>query len=108
MTMSAEEMDDTTRSNETFDIKREESESKGRYWLRIDGHEAEMTYSRAGEKMIIIDHTGVPDALSGRGIGVALVRRGVEDARAEGRKIVPLCPFAKAQIAKHPEWQDVL
>ncbi|WP_108484209.1 GNAT family N-acetyltransferase [Oceaniglobus ichthyenteri] len=91
-----------------FDITREETDSKGRYATVVDGHEAEMTYSRVGASMIIIDHTGVPDALRGRGVGQALVRRGVEDARAEGRKIVPLCPFAKAQIARHPEWQDVL
>lgn len=91
-----------------IEITREEGESKGRYVAVVDGHEAEMTYSRAGTAMIIIDHTGVPDALRGRGVGQAPVRRGVEDARAEGRKIVPLCPFAKAQIARHPEWQDVL
>jgi hypothetical protein len=91
-----------------FEITREETDSKGRYATVVDGHEADMTYSRAGASTIIIDHTGVPDALRGRGVGQALVRRGVEDARAEGRKIVPLCPFAKAQIARHPEWQDVL
>ena len=89
-------------------ILREEGKSKGRYHLTLDGHTAEMTYSRVGESRIIIDHTGVPDALRGRGVGEALVRRGVADARAEGRKIIPLCPFAKAQIAKHAEWQDVL
>ncbi|MEM9840867.1 MAG: GNAT family N-acetyltransferase [Pseudomonadota bacterium] len=91
-----------------MDIQRQEGDSKGRYWVVVEGHEAEMTYSRAGEKLIIIDHTGVPDALRGKGVGQALVQRGVEDARAEGRKILPLCPFAKAQIQKHPEWQDVL
>lgn len=94
--------------SETFEITREEGETKGRYSAVVDGHEAEMTYSRAGASTIIIDHTGVPDALRGRGVGQALVRRGVEDARAEGRKIVPLCPYAKAQIARHSEWQDVL
>lgn len=94
--------------SETFKITREEGDSKGRYAVVVDGHEAEMTYSRLGGTTIIIDHTGVPDALRGRGVGQALVQRGVEDARAEGRKIVPLCPFAKAQIEKHPEWQDVL
>ncbi len=94
--------------SDEIEITREEGESKGRYSAVVDGHEAEMTYSRAGASTIIIDHTGVPDALRGRGVGQALVRRGVEDARAEGRKIVPLCPFAKAQIARHPEWQDVL
>jgi predicted GNAT family acetyltransferase len=89
-------------------IEREEGPSKGRYSVRLDGAEAAMTYSRAGESMIILDHTEVPDAMRGRSVGQALVRRAVEDARAEGRSIVPLCPFAKAQIARHPEWQDVL
>lgn len=74
--MSAEDMDSSTPPSEALNIKREEGESKGRYWIVVDGHEAEMTYSRAGEKLIIIDHTGVPEALSGRGIGVALVQRG--------------------------------
>ncbi|PVA10851.1 N-acetyltransferase [Pelagivirga sediminicola] len=91
-----------------MEITLEESDTKGRYSAVVDGHEAEMTYSRAGANTIIIDHTGVPDALRGRGVGQALVQRGVEDARAKGLKIVPLCPFAKAQIARHPEWQDVL
>ena len=50
----------------------------------------------------------VPDALRGRSVGQALVKKAVEDARAEGKQILPLCPFAKAQIAKHAEWQDVL
>jgi predicted GNAT family acetyltransferase len=36
------------------------------------------------------------------------VRQGVEDARRDGIVIIPLCPFAKAQIERHPEWQDVL
>jgi predicted GNAT family acetyltransferase len=89
-------------------ITREEGSSKGRYVMRVEGREAEMTYSRAGEASLIIDHTGVPEALRGRGLGEALVRRGVEDARAEGRSIMPLCPFAKAQFDRHPEWQDVL
>jgi len=94
--------------DDNLEITLEETDTKARYSALVDGHEAEMTYSRAGDTTIIIDHTSVPDALRGRGVGLALVRRGVEDARAKGLKIVPLCPFAKAQIAKHPEWQDVL
>ena len=67
-----------------FDIRREEGDSKGRYVVQVDGHEAEMTFSCLGESTIIIDHTGVPDALRGRSVGRALVQRGVENARAEG------------------------
>jgi predicted GNAT family acetyltransferase len=93
---------------ESFDIRKEDGETGGRYVTVVDGHEAEMTYSKAGISRIIIHHTGVPKALGGRGVGVALVQRAVEDARAAGLKIIPLCPFAKAQIEKHKEWQDVL
>jgi predicted GNAT family acetyltransferase len=101
-------MSDAEPSDEDLGIKREEGPSKGRYVLRVDGHEAEMTYSRAGERLVIIDHTSVPDALRGRHLGEALVKRGIQDARTEGRKIIPLCPFAKALISRHPEWHDVL
>lgn len=91
-----------------LDVKREDEPMGGRYLVTIDGHTAEMTYSKAGTSRIIIDHTGVPDALRGKGAGQALVKQAVEDARAAGIKIIPLCPFAKAQIEKHPEWHDVL
>ena len=89
-------------------VEREDGASKGRYTLTIEGIEAEMTYSRAGKDLIIIDHTDVPTALRGRKVGERLVRQAVEDARRDGVSIIPLCPFAKAQIDRHPEWQDVL
>lgn len=90
------------------EVKREDGVSKGRYRIVVDGAEAEMTYSRAGQKLIIIDHTEVSAALRGRNVGERLVRQAVEDARREGVTIIPLCPFAKAQIERHAEWQDVL
>lgn len=95
--------------SESDEIVREESGSKGRYVLRTDaGPEAELTYSRAGDALIILDHTGVPDELRGSGAGGRLVTRAVEDARRSGTKILPLCPFAAAQFSRHPDWADVL
>jgi len=91
------------------DVRREErGRSGGRWIVAVDGHEAEMTYSRASAALIIIDHTEVPDALRGRGVGQSLLLRAVEDARREGFRIIPLCPFAKAQFQRHLEWRDVL
>ena len=90
------------------EVERDDGATKGRYRIVVEGIEAEMTYSRAGEGLIIIDHTDVPAALRGRKVGERLVRRAVEDARRDGVAILPLCPFAKAQIDRHPEWQDVL
>lgn len=90
-------------------ISREDTPTGGRYVARIPGKpEAEMTFSKAGAKIQIIDHTGVPDALAGLGVGKALVEFMVGDVRARGLKVIPLCPFTKATLQKHPEWQDIL
>ncbi|MFC3127487.1 DUF5996 family protein [Pseudoroseomonas globiformis] len=94
--------------SEDTGVEREDGVTKGRYRIVVDGIEAEMTYSRAGRGLIIIDHTEVPMALRGRRLGERLVRQAVEDARQDGIAIIPLCPFAKAQLDRHPEWQDVV
>ncbi|MBX5160160.1 MULTISPECIES: GNAT family N-acetyltransferase [unclassified Rhizobium] len=91
-----------------MDIRNEDGASGGRYAAEVEGHAAEMTYSRASAKLIIIDHTAVPDALRGKGVGQALALHAVEAARTGGWKIIPLCPFFKAQAQRHPEWQDVV
>ena len=48
----------------------------------------------------------LPDSLRGTGAGLKLVEQLVADARAEGWKIIPLCPFVNAQRRKHPDWAD--
>ena len=92
-------------------IKREETEAGGRYVARLDGVVSEMTFTRArrgGQETMIIDHTGVPSVLSGRGVGLALVARAVEDARAEQVRIAPQCSFVRLMFQRHKDWQDVL
>lgn len=95
-------------SIDTSAITLEDGQSKGRYVYRSGDDEAEMTLSKAGAGLWIIDHTGVPDAFRGQGVGAALVARAVADARAAGVSILPLCPFAAAQFRRHPEWSDLL
>ncbi|MEO1014593.1 MAG: GNAT family N-acetyltransferase [Pseudomonadota bacterium] len=84
--------------------------SKGRYVAHVSGMDepAELTFSRASEALIIVDHTGVPDSMRGMGVGAALAARVVADARDKGFKIVPLCPFFKAQAQRHADWADVV
>ncbi len=89
------------------EIRAEIAESRGRYVADVEGGEAELTFSITSPTLRIADHTGVPDAARGSGIGLKLVERLVADARAEGFKIVPLCPFVNAQRRRHPDWADV-
>ncbi len=88
-----------------------EGAAEGRYVAIVDGLESEMTFSRARQgkrDLMIIDHTGVPKALSGRGVGLALVARAVEDARAENVRIVPHCSFVRVMLQRHKAWRDVI
>jgi uncharacterized protein len=89
-------------------IEREDTKSGGRYLLAADGNEAEMTFSRVSPSLVIIDHTEVAKALRGTGAGQRLAAHAVEDARAGGWNIMPLCPFMRAQADRHPEWADVI
>uniref|UniRef100_UPI003BAAE228 GNAT family N-acetyltransferase n=1 Tax=Stappia sp. TaxID=1870903 RepID=UPI003BAAE228 len=90
-------------------ITRETSETRGRYIARVTGHDetGELTFSISSATLVIADHTGVPDVFRGMGVGLALVERLVADAREQGFKIMPLCPFVNAQRKRHPEWADV-
>lgn len=83
---------------------------KGRFVARVDGveGEGELTISKVSDVLVIADHTLVPQTMRGTGAGSALVNALINDARAKGYRIVPLCPFVRAQSQKHPEWSDVI
>ena len=92
-----------------MEIKQIEQGSKGAFVIEENNERlAEMTYSKAGDLLIIIDHTEVSDKLRGQGAGKQLVAKAVAYAREKGIKILPLCPFARAVFDKTPEYQDVM
>lgn len=92
-----------------MEIKFEESESKGAFYIEESGKRvAEMTISKAGGNILIIDSTHVDDALRGKNAGKQLVEAAVKHARDHQYKIIPLCPFAKSVFEKVKDYQDVL
>lgn len=94
---------------DSFEIKREDTATAGRWVVYLPGDlEAEMTYRHTAPGTIAIDHTGVPPEFRNAGIALKLVQAGVDAARAEGLKIVPLCSYVQAQFRRHPEWADLL
>jgi predicted GNAT family acetyltransferase len=78
-----------------------------RFAVVVDGETAELTYRTAGSQ-IIFNHTGVPPALEGRGIGSALAKAGLDYARANSLEVVPLCPFIRSYIERKPEYQPLV
>ncbi len=96
-----------------YEIALEEDGGRGRYVIKLpDGLEAEMTFQRQNTPdgvLMIIDHTGVPEAHEGKGLAFQLLTRAVADARAQNSKIRPRCSYVVAQFARHAkEWADVL
>jgi uncharacterized protein len=79
------------------------NEAKRRYEAWVDGHLAVLTYEREGDSIIYL-HTGVPSAVSGRGIANLLAKTALDEARAQKRIVVPQCPFVAAYIRRHPEY----
>jgi predicted GNAT family acetyltransferase len=79
------------------------------FFVERDGKRlATLTYTVAGEKRIILDHTEVGDELRGTGTGGQLVEAAVQWARAEKKIVIPLCPYAKSVFDKTPAYKDVL
>lgn len=91
-------------------VQQHESGSKGAFFIAdADGaHLATMTYSRANESLIIIDHTDVHPSLAGQGVGRVLLDALVAWARTSKTKVMPLCPYATAQFNKDASIRDVL
>jgi predicted GNAT family acetyltransferase len=89
-------------------IQHEETETKGAFFILEDNvRVAELTYSKAGNEKIILDHTEVSDNHRGEGLGKKLVLHSVEFAREKNLKILPLCPYARSVFSRNKDLRDV-
>jgi predicted GNAT family acetyltransferase len=78
-----------------------------RFVCEVDGHACVLDYHLNGQTMTIT-HTGVPEAVGGRGLASALTRVALDYARLEGWSIVPMCSYAAVYIERHPQYQDLV
>jgi uncharacterized protein len=93
---------------EEFAVEHEVGASGGRYVIYLpNDNEAEMTYAKQADGVIVADHTYVPPAFRGKGLAEKLVNRAMLEARRTSTKIVPLCSYVAAQFRRHPEWADL-
>jgi hypothetical protein len=83
------------------------NEAESRYELDVEGQMAVLGYHRRGGT-IYLTHTEVPEALEGKGIGSRIVKHALDQARASGEKVAPWCPFVRAYIDRHPEYEELV
>lgn len=91
-----------------IEITDERNGETGTYHLVVDGTEVGELDYRDGAGRRTFTHTGVRPAFEGQGLAAQLVRRGLDDARAEGISVVPQCSYVAAYIAQHPDDIDLL
>lgn len=92
-----------------FTVQKEKSADGGRYVVHIPGieGEAELVWIDGGPGVIVAVHTLAPDSMRGMGVASAMVNRLIADARKERLRIVPQCPYVRAQFDRHPDWADL-
>jgi predicted GNAT family acetyltransferase len=75
--------------------------------LTVDGHTSFIAYQLAGRR-IFLNHTEVPDALQGKGVGSKLVRGALDLARQREQEVIPICPFVASYLKRHPDELDLV
>ena len=78
-----------------------------RFEATVDGLLCEASYRLDG-RVMVMHHTGVPQALAGRGIAAQLVAAALDHARAQGWQVRPTCSYVAVYMRRHPETQDLL
>jgi predicted GNAT family acetyltransferase len=66
-----------------------------------------LTYQLTGQ-IIAYTHTKVEPAYERHGVGAALARAAMEDARSRSRTVVPICPFLSGWLDGHHEYDAIL
>ncbi len=59
------------------------------------------------DELMVFTHTEVDPSLEGQGVGGSLVRGALDQARSLGLRVLPICPFVQAWMARHPEYVDL-
>ena len=80
---------------------------QARFTVEMDGHQAELDY-RLRDGKLVIEHTGVPEAIGGRGVAAKLVAAALDHARNSGLKVVPACSYAAEYVRRHPQYADLV
>jgi uncharacterized protein len=79
-----------------------------RYELWLGTTRAGLIEYLAEPDTVLLVHTEIDPAFAGQGLGERLVAGAIDDLRARGLKLVPLCPFVRAYLRRHPDQADLV
>jgi len=79
-----------------------------RFVDRLDAGDATLSYTRAADGTLDLQHTFVPESERGRGVGEQLVQAALAHAREQGVQVIPSCPFVQSWLDEHPDARDLV
>lgn len=85
----------------------ERRDDRHRYEILVEGERAGLTAFRDRGGQRVFYHTEIDDAYAGRGLAAQLVGQALADVRAQGKRIVPVCPYVAKYLTKHGEFADI-
>jgi len=83
------------------------SAEDGKYTIAVDGQTVGLAAVADRGNQRVFYHTEVQPRFEGRGLATILVGEALKATRADGKRIVPVCPMVAAFIEKHPEFSDI-
>lgn len=93
--------------SDTSSVDVHDNPDSRRYEAHVDGALAGFADYIPAQGTLVLSHTEVDDAYEGQGVGSALARAALDDIRAKGLLVMPLCPFIHAWILRHPDYADL-
>jgi hypothetical protein len=100
-------MDDHS-PNEHGDLRIEDNREQNRFEVTVDGARAGFIDYHAQPGLITLLNTEIDPAFEGRGIGTHFVAGVLDEIRGRGAHVLPICPFIRAFIQRHPEYNDLV
>ena len=79
-----------------------------RYEATIAGELAGYCEYNLLSEAIMFTHTEVLEAFEGKGVGSALARHVLDEARTDGKHVIPVCQFIAGYIRKHRDYADLV
>jgi uncharacterized protein len=90
------------------DIQITNKPEQHRYEAHIDGQLAGLCEYNVLSEALLFTHTEVMPEHEGKGVGSVIARHVLDDARAQGKQVIPVCPFIAGWIRKHREYADLV
>ena len=91
-----------------FDLAVADNPERHRFEASVDGQPAGYSTYDLGPDRVVFLHTKVKPEFEGRGVGSRLAKFAVEDVRGRGLRITPVCPFIRAYLKRHREFDSIV